>query len=202
MRISRAPFDAQRDLAAVGKYAWSRMSAVVSTAMTLLLMLIVVSQVGAQSEPATITFKLRVDGNVPADTVFRVGQNQAPFLEGGSRPRPYFFCGVEPGPLTLAGPTTCEGGTEYVYNIEFTVGTTLAYSFVRSGPVPGKSEIFLDDEVTLKGDTTINAYYRFPSGGDAQGDEQGEDEMPSQLPATGAGGRQGAYPVDLLRSLQ
>ena len=192
MKVNTTRVDARNVLAAVRNNARSRMRVVSSTGLTLLLVLLLVSQAGAQEEYVFVSFKLRVNGDVPAGTIFSVGFQRLPAPRGGSSPNPYFFCGIDPTPGAVAGPATCEGGAEYSYDTSGLRGSDISYSFVHSAPgqTPSENDVFLDDVTTLKGDTTITAYYSFPGGGDADGEEQGEDEMPSQLPATGAGGIQ------------
>ena len=166
------------------------MSAVVAASMTLLLVLILVSQVGAQEDYVDVTFKLRVDGDVPADTAFVISHENLPF-RGGSSPLPYFFCGVDSPPPALTGPATCDGGTVYTWIISKVKGATIEFDFSYLGPDYGDDKSLFTDVVTLNTDRTFTAYYRFPGGGDTQGDEQDEDDMPSHLPATGAGGTYG-----------
>lgn len=151
----------------------------------------------AGGDTVTKTFKLRLNGDVPAGDSFYVQ-----YLEEGAGEdltRNILFCGelVEEEPKPA-----CEGnGREYIAEVEFERGTTIDFRFGRHNEDYSEIEVVYSGTETLKTDFTNSAYFKYgAAGGEEQdgadaGDDAQDDgddaEVPAALPNTGAGGAAG-----------
>jgi hypothetical protein len=160
-----------------------------------------------EDEQGSLTFELKLNGEVPSDDRFAVTLQFEGGPRGGSSAGAELLCGFKPGDPSFSeddvppGIPECEGDEVFRGGFNPPAGTGYKYSFVRfrHGDFQEGAEVFFDGTVTVGEDTVISAWYTF--GGDDQQDDTQDGDMPEEMPNTGAGGTapaRSALPVLLL----
>lgn len=132
----------------------------------MLVALIVLPMVADAQGTVTVTFQIRLDGDVPADQAFAVIYS----VPNSLQEEEVVFCGQLRG---FEPEEDCvEGGRVYTRTVEIEAGSTREIAFVRQNEEIGRdADFFARNTETFDADRTISASYNF--------DEEGSGSQPT-----------------------